>query len=121
LRFLTIPPTSVFEDGTEEMPLVRVVVLVVLVVVLVVVAGFDDVIGGRDCIVLVLVVDVVVLEPSTKPARNRISSVTTNYISSICYSFIKIEHIQGGGNSRATTKKALTLLSNQGLLIAVNS
>lgn len=57
-----IPPTSVFEDGTDEMPLVRVVLLVVPVV-LVVVAGFDvDVIGGRDCIVLVLVVDVIVLE-----------------------------------------------------------
>lgn len=86
MRFLTIPPTSVFEDGTEEMPLVRVAVLVVPVV-LVVVTGFDiDVIGGRDCIVLVLVVDVVVLEaeePSIKPPKNRISSVTTNYILSV--------------------------------------
>lgn len=93
MRFLTIAPTSVFEDGTEEMLLVRVVVLV-LVVILVVVANFGvDVIGGRGCIVLVLVlVDVVVLEaeePSIKPARNRISSVTTNYILRVRYSFIR--------------------------------
>lgn len=64
-----MPPISVFEDGTEEEPLARVVVppvvlTVVLVAVLVVlvVAGFDDAIEGRGCIAFVLVVDVLILE-----------------------------------------------------------